>query len=116
MPVPTISPHPNIDEGYRLIPHLPDLVVMLSEAEYDAATIFSFDPDAQLAAGALAVPPSGGLTTAEIPHYRLPGTHLELTAWSRLARACLSGADALDDTTCLAAFLAARADTSGRHA
>ncbi|MBV2149929.1 hypothetical protein KRZ98_16920 [Sphingobium sp. AS12] len=76
MPVPTISPHPNIDEGYRLIPHLPDLVVMLSEAEYDAATIFSFDPDAQLAAGALAVPPVGA---SPLPRYRTIGSRAHIS-------------------------------------
>ncbi|MCG2841260.1 hypothetical protein L6Q21_09735 [Sandaracinobacter sp. RS1-74] len=91
--------------GLQLVSDLPNIIVTLSEPEYDAATIFAFDPDASLPAGGLI--PNCTLDP-EQPLYRLPGGLFDRPTWLRLARACTGEADDLTDQDCLAAFLAAR--------
>ena len=71
----------DIERGRDLISRLPTIVVALSETEYDAATIIAFDPEASIAAGALAGPPKP-------LERRLFGNSLSYRGWILLARAC----------------------------
>lgn len=93
--------HDHLERGRRLISRLQTIVVALSETEYHAATILAFDPEASIAAGALAEP------TPSLER-QLSGARLTYREWVLLARAWLR----VDDPTCLAAFLADRATLS----
>jgi len=100
--------HDHLERGRRLLSRLPTILVALSEAEYDAATILAFDPDASLPHGVLADP---------IPSFvrRLPGNCLSYSGWVLLAGACARDGPRDNDATTLAAFLAERAVTSDTH-
>lgn len=84
------------------VPGLQNLAIALSDAEYDVASILSFDPDASVLPGSLAT-----YAHCERPH-QLSTNAMNLPAWLILARACLPDSSPLDPLTCLFAFVAVR--------
>ncbi|MBV2149900.1 hypothetical protein KRZ98_16775 [Sphingobium sp. AS12] len=109
MPDKVTSRQAQVETDLDLISQLPVLTVALSEAEYDAANIFAFDPEALLPAGALSGTSDTIATGPDNWDYRLPGSHMDKAAWTRLARACVTSAADHGAATCLAMFLAERA-------
>jgi len=86
----------------NLVTQLEHLTVALSESEYHAATILTFDPEAYLAPGQLSA-------DHHDPRDRLlAGDAMSLRGWIMLARACSEGGGRHDDRTHLAIFLAER--------
>ena len=86
------------------VPGFQNLVLALNEAEYDVANILSFDPDAAVPPGSLAMH-----RESERP-YRLFGHSMSLPAWLILARACFPENSSCDALSCLSAFVAARGE------
>lgn len=85
-----------------LVGQLHRLRIALTENEYHVATILAFDPDAHVSAGHLR--PGIGDPRTRL----LAGDAMGPREWKVLARACCPEAGPLDDTACLALFLAER--------
>lgn len=79
-------------------------VIALTAAEYEAATILAFDPEATISPAALQL----AHACEDDAMHSLPGSHFDKATWRRLARACVNNADRYDDAQCLAVFLADR--------
>lgn len=94
-----------IEHGFQILTRLPDTVISLTEEEYDASAILAFDPEAALPTAMFAHPIE--------PHdltLRVAGSQFDVGTWERLAQASASEGDTLDRSTCLALFLAQRAN------
>jgi hypothetical protein len=96
-----------IERGLTLITRIGEIVVALTEIEFQVAAILDFDPEAALPAGTLAQADR----TAPDSHFpcQLTGSQMEIATWRRLAHASTPEADRLDRASCLALFLARRA-------
>jgi hypothetical protein len=88
--------------------HLAACVIALTAAEYEAATILAFDPEAAISPAAL----QSAQSCEDDTLYGLAASHFDDATWRRLTRACVSDADRYDDAQCLAAFLAERSAPS----
>lgn len=84
--------------------HLAASVIALTAAEYEAATILAFDPEANISPAVL----QSANACEDDAIYGLADSHFDNATWRRLARACVNGADRYDDAQCLAIFLAER--------
>lgn len=88
--------------------HLAASVIALTAAEYEAATILAFDPEANVSPAAL----QSAHASEDDAIYGLAASHFDDATWRRLARAFVSDADRYDDAQCLAVFLAERSAPS----
>jgi hypothetical protein len=79
-------------------------VIALTIAEYEAATILAFDPEASISPAALQLARAGEGDAMR----GLPCSRFDKATWCRLARACVGDADRYDDAQCLTVFLAER--------
>lgn len=84
--------------------HLAACVIALTAAEYEAATILAFDPEANIFPAAL----QSAHTCEDGALYGLAASQFDDATWRRLARACVRDADRYDDAQCLTVFFAER--------
>ncbi|MBJ7499682.1 MAG: hypothetical protein JHC57_08015 [Sphingopyxis sp.] len=103
MPYFAAKPCARAEDAPGLVTDIASLTLVLSDVEYEAAAILTFDPEATLAPGALL---ANGCGDGSV--HMVAGNCFPIQIWRQLARACTRWTPHHDDTARLAEFLAER--------